>query len=235
MSEDWDDNITEHLLCAWYGWNMQHNPDPTIKGSYSVDVRTSTQYKNKQLHLRDLEKLSVEVAQNPEMAKWINVGELQRVRLEMMTIPTRTIMKSEEEMKADAAAAANAPPPTDVMELQLKARKLALEEAQLAFNAKQQQQREVMDHDEKMTANQARLVEAQARVAVSQNEKETEVIKLAAHSEETAAKLMSNEKINRENNQTTAFLKAIEETRKVQENTLYAKEIELKHETGSGV
>jgi hypothetical protein len=235
MSEDWDDNITEHMIAAWYGWNMQHNKDPSIKGAYSVDVRTSTQYKNKQLHLRDLEKLSVEAAQNPEMAKWINMGELQRVRLEMMTIPTRTVMKTEEQMAADEEAAKNQPPPTEVMDLQLKARKLALEEAQLAFEAKQQQQREIMEHEEKMTANQARLVEAQARVAVSQNEKETEIIKLAARSEETAAKLVSNEKMNRENNQTTAFGIAIAETRKRQENELYAEELKLKAATGSGV
>jgi hypothetical protein len=214
---------------------MQHNKDPSIKGAYSVDVRTSTQYKNKQLHLRDLEKLSVEAAQNPEMAKWINMGELQRVRLEMMTIPTRTVMKTEEQMAADEEAAKNQPPPTEVMDLQLKARKLALEEAQLAFEAKQQQQREIMEHEEKMTANQARLVEAQARVAVSQNEKETEIIKLAARSEETAAKLVSNEKMNRENNQTTAFGIAIAETRKRQENELYAEELKLKAATGSGV
>lgn len=235
MSEDWDDTITEPVISAYYSWNMQHNDDPSIKGSFSVDVRTSTQYKNKQLHLRDLEKLSVEVAQNPEMAKWINVGELQRVRLEMMTIPSRTIMKSDEQMQADAEAEANKPPAPEIIDLQLKARKLKLEEDQLAFEAKQQQQREIMEHEEKMTANQARLVEAQARVAVSQNEKETEIIKLAQKSEAEAAKIMSNEKMHRENLQTQAFLKAVEETRKEQELELYNKELDIKVKTGSGV
>lgn len=235
MSEDWDDTITEPVISAYYSWNMQHNNDPSIKGTFSVDVRTSTQYKNKQLQIRDLEKLSVEVAQNPEMAKWINVGELQRVRLEMMTVPTRTIIKTDEELQAQEEAEANKPPSPEIMDLQLKARKLALDEARLAFDAKQQQQREIMEHEEKMTANQARLVEAQARVAVSQNEKETEIIKLAQKSESEAAKIMSNEKMNRENLQTTAFLKAVEETRKQQELEIYDKEIELKRDTGSGI
>lgn len=235
MSEDWDDTITEPVISAYYSWNMQHNSDPSIKGSFNVDVRTSTQYKNKQLHIRDLEKLSVEVAQNPEMAKWINIPELQRVRLEMMDVPTRTIMKTEDQLEADAQAEANKPPAPEIMDLQLKARKLALDEARLAFEAKQQQQREIMDHEEKMTANQARLVEAQARVAVSQNEKETEIIKLAQKSESEAAKILSNEKMNRENLQTQAFLKAVEETRKQQELEIYDKEIELKRDTGSGI
>lgn len=235
MSEDWDDTITEPVISAYYSWNMQHNHDATIKGSFTVDVRTSTQYKNKQLHTRDLEKLSVEVAQNPEMAKWINIGELHRVRLEMMTLPTRTIMKTEEQLQADAEAEANKPPSPEMVDMQLKARKLALDEARLAFDAKQQQQREMMDNEEKMTANQARLVEAQARVAVSQNEKETEIIKLAQKSESEAAKILSNEKMNRENLQTKAFLKAIEETRKQQELQIYDREIELKRDTGSGI
>lgn len=235
MSEDWDDTITEPVISAYYSWNMQHNHDATIKGSFTIDVRTSTQYKNKQLHTRDLEKLSVEVAQNPEMAKWINIGELHRVRLEMMTLPTRTIMKTEEQLQADAEAEANKPPSPEMVDMQLKARKLALDEARLAFDAKQQQQREMMDNEEKMTANQARLVEAQARVAVSQNEKETEIIKLAQKSESEAAKILSNEKMNRENLQTKAFLKAIEETRKQQELQIYDREIELKRDTGSGI
>lgn len=235
MSEEWDDAITEPIISAYYAWNMQYNPDPSIKGEFSVDVRTSTQYKNKQLYIRDLEKLSVEAAQNPEMAKKINQGALTQVRLDMMNIPNRTIMKTPEEIAADEQAAANQPPPPEILQLQIDKQRLDLEAAKLNFEQTQQQQREAWEHEEKMTANQARLVESQARVAVSQNEKETEILKLMQRDSETASKLASNEKIAKENNQTTAFLKAVEETRKKQENELYAAEIELKHSTGSGI
>lgn len=236
MSEDWDDNMTGPMIEALYAWNMQYNPKPEIKGSFTIDVRTSTEYKNKQLHIRDLEKLSVEAAQNPEMAKWIRQPELQKMRLEMMTLPSRAIIKTDEEVAAEEAEAAeNAMPPIEMLELQMKGRELDLKEATLQFEAQQQQQREQWDHEEKMTANQARLVESQARVAVSQNEKETAILQLAARNEETAMKLMSQEKISRENNQTKAFLAGLEETRKQQEADAYQQEIDLAKTKGEGV
>lgn len=235
MSEEWDDNITTPIIEAYYAWNMQYNPKDEIKGVYSIDVRTSTEYKNKQLHIRDLEKLSVEAAQNPAMAKWIDQSQLARVRLSMMSIPSHEIIKSAEQVAEEEAAAANQPPPPEVMKLELDARRLALEEAELAFEMKQQQQREMWEHEEKMTANQARLVESEARVAVSQNEKETEILKLAQRSEEMAARLLSQEKIARENNLTKAFQVGLEETRKQQEADTYDREVDLANRTGQGV
>ena len=235
MSEEWDDNITAPIISAFYAWNMQYNPDPDIKGVYKVDVRTSTQYKNKQLHIRDLEKLSVEAANNPELAKRINAGELSKVRLDMMSLPHRTIVRTDEEVAEIEAEEAQAGPPPEIMELQLKARKQDLEEARLEFEMMQNQQREQWENEERMTANQARLVEAQARVTVSQNEKEIAILELMAKSEEAAAKIISSEKIARENLQTTAFLKALEETRKQQENEIWNREIDLARNKGSGV
>jgi hypothetical protein len=61
------------------------------------------------------------------------------------------------------------------------------------------------------------------------------MIKLAQKSESEMAKILSSEKMQRENLQTTAFLKAIEETRKQQELALYDKEIDLAKNKGSGV
>lgn len=214
MSEEWDSCITEPVIEAWYAWNMQHNDNPNIKGSFSVDVRTSSQYKNKQMHIRDLEKLSVESAQNPELAAWVNQPALQRVRLSAMNIPDASIIKTEEQYAADKQAAAEAQGPDPaIMQLQLEARKIALEEAKLAFEMKQQQQREIMEHSEKMEATRARLIESEARVTVSQNEKEIEILKLAQRSEETAAKILSGERIALANIQTQTFHKSLEDAR----------------------
>lgn len=235
MSEDWDDNMTAPIITAYYAWNMQYNDDNEIKGGFTVDVRTSTQYKNKQLYIRDMEKLSVESANNPEMARIINTANLTRVRLSMMHLPSRDILRTEEETKQYDEQQKQANPPIDVMNLQLQSRKLALEEAQLRFDMQQQQQREAWDHEEKMTANQARLVESQARVAVSQNEKEVEILKLQQKSDEAAAKIMSQEKIATQNIETSQFNKGLEETRKQQELLYYGKEIELAQKTGHGV
>jgi hypothetical protein len=235
MSEEWDDNMTAPIITAMYAWNMQNSLKPEIKGSYCVDVRTSTQYKNKQLHIRDLEKLSVESAQNLELAKWINQDELTKMRLGMMNLPSKAIIKSEDEVKAAEEAAKNAPPPPEIMKLQLESRKVALDEAKLAFDMKQAQQQAAWVHEEKMTANQARLVEAQARVAVSQNDKEIEIMTLAQRDSQASRELVTQEKIAQQNNQTKAFLTGLEETRKQQETEFYGKEVALAEKTGHGV
>lgn len=235
MSEEWDDNITSPIIEAYYAWNMQYNDDAEIKGVFDVDVRTSTQYKNKQLHLRDLEKLSVEAAQNPELAKHVNMGQLARTRLNMMSLPSREMIRTLEEVRQIEEQEANQPPPPEIMELQLKAREMDMKEAQMEFEVMQAQQREQWEYDERMASVQARLAEAEARVVVSQNEKEIAILELMQRNEEAAARMVSAEKIATMNNQTAAFNKSMEESRKAVEVQTWNREIDLADRTGSGV
>lgn len=226
MSEEWDDNITAPIIENMYAWNMQNSTRDEIKGSYVIDVRTSTQYKNKQLHIRDLEKLSVESAQNPALAKFLNPDRLAKARLDLMSIPSKSILKTADELKADEEAAKKAPPDPALMELQLKARKLKLDEDTLAFDVKQQQTANLWMHQEKMAADQARLIESQARVAVSQNDKEIAIMQLQSKHELGQGALATQEKIATQNNQTATFLKSMEETRKRQEADAYTAQVE---------
>lgn len=236
MSEDWDDNMTSPIIEQWYAWNMQYNPKPEIKGAFSVDVRTSTEYKNKQLHLRDLEKLSVEAAQNPELAKNLNLGALARMRIEMMNLPSKSVIKPLEQVQQEEAeAAANAGPDPTILELQLKSREIAVKEAQLQLESQQMQQREIWEHEERMAANRARLVESEARVAVSQNEKEIALIELAQRDKENSDRLLAQYQINRENNHTKVFMGSMEEARKQQEADSYQAEIDLARNQGHGI
>lgn len=226
MSEEWDDNITAPIIQNMYAWNMQNNPRDDIKGSYKVDVRTSTQFKNKQLHLRDLEKLSVESNQNPSLGKWINQDQLSKARLSMMNLPTDTIVKDDAQVKQDEAAAANAPPPPQVMELQLKAREIALKEAELQFKMKQEVQEAAWTHEEKMADVQVRMSEAQARVASSQNDKDVAIMTLQQQGQQHDAKLQSDQQMATTDNQTKAFLKGLEESRKRAEAESYATQVQ---------
>ena len=236
MSEDWDDNITAPIIEQWYAWNMQYNNDPKIKGAFSIDVRTSTEYKNKQLHLRDLEKLSVEAAQNPELAANLNIGALTRMRIEMMNLPSKAVIKPIEQVEAEKAEAeANAMPDPDLMKLQLEARRLGVEEAKLQLESQQMQQREIWEHEERMAANQARLVESEARVAVSQNEKEIAILELAQRDKENTQDTLAKLQISRENNHTKVFMGSIEEARKQQEADSYQAEIDLAKTKGQGI
>lgn len=242
-AEEWDDSVTEKIIRRMYGWNMQYSKDDYIKGNYGIDVRSSTEYKNKQLHLRDLEKLSLEATQNPELGILLNMEEISRARLAMMKLPSGKIVRTTEEVAvAREEAAKNQPPDpnvlkaqTDQMKLELEAARLRLEEQKLQFDAQQNQQREAWEHEEKMSANFARLREAEAMVLRTQNEKEIQILQLASRSENEAQKNAIMSQIATQNNETKTFLKAMEETRKQQEALLVEKELDLANKTGKGI
>jgi hypothetical protein len=241
LAEEWDDQVTDKIIRRMYAWNMQYNPKPEIKGDFSVDVRSSTEYKNKQIHLRDIERLSVEASQNEQLGMLLNIDELQRVRLTMMNIPYKGVVRSKEEVKQIQQEMANKPNP-EMMELELKKQEIEqktaeteLKKAQLAFEIQQQQQREAWEHEEKMAANYARTVEAQAMVVRSQNEKETQLLQIAARAQSEAERnnIMAQTAVM--NNETNVFLKSLEETRKTREMMLTQQELDLAKKTGEGI
>lgn len=241
LAEEWDDQVTQKIISRMYGWNMQYSKNKDIKGNYIIDVRSSTEYKNKQLYIRDLERLSVEAAQNPEMAMAINAAELTKVRLNMMHLPNRTILRTNEEIEQMKAEQANKPDP-QMIELEIKkmeaetARMMAEhKKAELEFNALQQQQREAWDHEEKMASNYARTVESNAMVLRAQTEKETELIKLAAKSEDERMKQEYLLKANTDSLDNKAFIAGMEQNTKQREQLLTQQELEIKKKQGSGI
>lgn len=241
LSEDWDDNVTEKVIRRMYGWNMQYNPKPEIKGNYSIDVRTITEYKAAQMNLRDLERLSMEASSNPQMALMLNMDELYRARLAAMRIPYSGIVKTPEQIAEAQQAAANQPDPA-MVELQLKNRELDIEEAKIAleqermkFEMVQQQQREQWDHEEKMSANYARTVEAEARVIATQNEKDIQYLQLAAKMENEAERNAITRQIAIENNATKRFDAQMKASAKARDQLLTLEELKAKERTGSGI
>lgn len=99
-SDEWDDQVTAKIIRRFYSWNMQYSEKDDIKGNFSIDVRSANEYKNKQIHARDLEKLSVEMGQNPHIAKWVKPDVLTTIRFSLMALPTRNLMRTQEEADA---------------------------------------------------------------------------------------------------------------------------------------
>lgn len=241
LSEDWDDNVTEKIIRRMYGWNMQYNPNPAIKGNYTIDVRTSTEYKNKQMHIRDMERLSMEAQQNPQMAMVINMEELTSARLAMMHLPTGSIIRSPEEIAAAKQQAAQQPNP-DSMKMQVEMEKinvekakLALEEKKLQFEQTLQQQREVMDYQERQQANQARMLEAQATVIRTQNEKEIQFLQLAQRMETEAERNRIMAQIAVMNDGTKRFQAQATAEARARDQLLTIEEMKIKTREGTGI
>jgi hypothetical protein len=241
LSEDWDDNVTEKIIRRMYGWNMQYNPNPNIKGNYTIDVRTSTEYKNKQMHIRDMERLRMEAQSNPAIAQVVNMDELVKASLAMMHLPSAAILKTPEEIAAAAQAAAEQPNP-DMMKMQIEMEKinvdkqrLALEAQQLQFEQTLQQQREIMDYQERQQANQARMLEAQATVIRTQHEKEIQFLQLAQKMEDSKERNKLMAQIAILNDSTKRFEAQAHAEAKARDQLLTIEEMKIKNREGTGI
>lgn len=244
MAEMWDDAITTKLITRLYHYNLQYNWNPEFMGSdFEVNVKSSTEARNRQLAIRDVEKISVEAAQNPELASMLNMQELQRTRLSMMHLPSGTIVKSDEQIAQEQAeAAANQPPDPAMLEIQLKqqelelkAQQLELDKARLQFEATKEQQREAWQHDERLSANEARMREAEARVIEVQTNREIAMIQLAQKDEVSRAQIMAQLDMANITDQTKRFLAGIAAQQKATEQAQTEEELRIKREVGTGI
>lgn len=241
LAEEWDDQVTEKIIRRMHAWNMQYSPKDEIKGDYVVDVKSSTEYKNKQMYIRDVERLSMEVTQNPQLAMAVNVDELARARLKLMHLPSNRIIKSTEEYMQAVQASQSQPNPEMIrIQLEMKEaeradRELALKEAQLQFEMNQAQQREIMEHKERMAANFARVQEAQAQVLKARSEVQREMLQAAQKNQQFMNKLMADKEMNELGVHAQIFMKSMEETRAQQDQLLYNRELDIKERMGSGI
>lgn len=242
-NEAWDDLMTDKHICRMIAWNIQYNPDNSIKGNFKVDVKASSDYRNKQLYIRDMEKLSLEASQNQEMGKHVDMNELTRARLSMMHLPSQGIVRSPEQVaEMEQAAAQGGEPNPDVLKYNLEVERISIEkdrlllEAQkLEFERTQAQRREEMEFEERRGNTYARIAEAEAQVIASQNDKDVAVMALASKDEQFRNKLALTAEIATQRNETTAYLKGLEDNRKARDQLLYDKEMNIKLKMGSGV
>ena len=241
LAEEWSDQITEKVIRRMYAWNMQYNPNEAIKGDYVVDVKSASEYKNKLMITRDLERLSMEVMNNPEMADVVDMEELTRARLAVMQLPSNKIVRKPEESAQIRQQRQEQPNPA-MIELQIKMAEaetkryeLQLKEKQLQFEMQQQQQRELWEHQEKMGSNQARELEAQAQVMKARSEVQVEMIQLAQKDEQFRAKLAADREMAELGNSAQIFLESMRASNKRIELAQTEEELAIKREKGTGI
>lgn len=242
-SDSLDNNMIEPRIRALYDWNMQYNPDNSMKADMEIRIKSSTEYRNKEMYIRDMEKLSVESSNNPELAKHLEMNAVTRARISMMTLPSRSLVKSLDQVLAEEEQRqANQPPNVDLIKaeaemkrVELEDKRLQLEAAKLEFEKAQNQQREAWEHEERTLNTYARVTEAQSELLRSQNDKETAMIQLAAKmkNEQEKQSLMANIAIM--NEETKRYLASMQATVKAREQLLTEREQDIKLKTGSGI
>lgn len=237
-SEAWDDNITDPIIQGAYDWIMQYGEDNTVKGNFRIDVRSSTDTKNNLMQIQNMEKVSLEASQDPDLALVVNKRKMTMARLAAMGIPATMINSVDEVRRLEEERANQGPPPElqiKMKELEIKERELALKEQELQFQLQQQQQREAWEYEERMAATMARIAEAEAAAVRTQNEKETALINMAAKQEVELSKLQQTYGIAVMNDSTKKFLEGQKAVQKDKELISRQQEMKLKQKFGTGI
>src|SRR5690606_38642311 len=123
----------------------------------------------------------------------------------------------------------------EMAKLEVYKQRLALVQAKAQFEAQHKMMLAQMDQEEKLGANQARLAEANASVLKARLDMQVELLKLAQKDEQFNNQLLSNAQLAELAEQTKVYLAGMQEARKLQENQLYDKELQIKEKMGSGI
>jgi hypothetical protein len=244
-AESWDDYITQKLIDRMYHWNIQYNLRPEFANfDFEVDVRSSTELRNKQIQIANLEKLSVEAAQNPELADHVDQSSMTRARLTMMRLPEMGIIRTPEQVEQIRQERAQQPQPPDPNQVKLEIERsrvemererLAFEREKFQFESTKQLQQLRLEEMVNLEQIEARKFDAQSRVLQVQTEREIAVLQLAARSEADRAKVIAQLEKQNMADETERFLAGISAAEGASERALMREEMQLKAKTGSGV
>ena len=189
LSERWDDYINIPIVDRFYHYEMQYGDDSGVKGDYEVMAGGATERIDKQVKAQDLERIMGMAGSNPEFMAQIDVGEAFREWV--ATTRSGNILKSREQIEADAAEAAQAQanqPDPELIEAQARA------EQAKAANAKIELDRESDAADRDLRAQIAEAtVDKESREIVARSEENKIKLQIAQMQRELALMKMANE------------------------------------------
>ena len=203
----WDDEITKTLIGRFYDWNMQNSDKNELKGDFEVDARGTSVLLVKEIQTQALMAL-LDYTAHPVYGPLLKAAALLRKTVQSQQIPPDEIVKTDDEIKADAAEQQkNKQPDPEQMKAQAN-----LQGIQMKIQADQQ-------------ALQAKLADAQmerqARAEERAVELQTEMMKLAQEHQLSMAQI-------------EAKLKEVMQTTQTKRD-LAAAEMVLKRAMGTGI
>jgi len=237
------DNVTKKCIRWMYDWNMQFNPREDIKCDAEVDVRTPIQWINAQSEKLDLERLSMEMVQNPEIAAKVDAGKLTALRLSTMHVPHESILRTPEEEEAwrQEQAENQAPDPNmikaeaEMIVAQTRQAEVELKREQLQFDKEEGHRQAELEYMRYMENQQTRLQEAEARVLAEQLKYNTKMAELAMRSETDRARIMAELEKTNMNNEIALFRAGQDNALKAKQLEQTDQELQIKRQGGTGI
>ena len=182
-AHNWDDDVTARLIPRMYDWFMQHDPDPSIKGDFEVEVRGASYLLIKDTQAQHAQLLIQLAAQDPGLAQMLNLDALYRVYLGFMDIPVERLLKSPEQVSREKAAA----PPDPMQQLMVEEKTAIVEKLRAetaAANAKAQAggvtEKDVMEMELEYAKLQGGQYQVEAQLEIERTRQNTQLLRAAA-------------------------------------------------------
>lgn len=235
--------LTKPVIEWMYHWNMQYNPDPSIKGDFEVDVRAPIRALQASKEKIELERLSLEAANNPEMASWIKMDALAKLRLMgMNSIPESVIRTEEERMQWQQEQQQNQQPDPNMVkaeaarqDAETKRMELDFKRDELAYKQDELFKQAQMEYQRYLENQETREKEAQVKLMSMMIEREIALINMATKHESELARVRAELDKSTLDTEAKLFMKGQEVGIKREQIMSHEREMALKREKGSGI
>ena len=99
--KSWDDDLTTSILRRFYDWNMQFNPDDSIKGDMEVDARGTSVLLVREIQSQNLLNVVTNWSVHQVLGGWLKVRPAMTKALQTMMIPPDDMLFTQEEYDAN--------------------------------------------------------------------------------------------------------------------------------------
>jgi hypothetical protein len=230
-SMNWDDNITRPLVQRFYHYEMQYGEDESVKGDYEVEVGGATERIEAQMRAQEIERMLGLAGSNPEFQMHVDAGKAFRALVDnTRTGDVLRTVEEVEQLKAEQEAAAQQQQQSDPELLKAQAAMITAESRQqeAAASAQLNNAKQQLASLEMQTRYQGQVAEAQSRQNEATLTYHLGLAKIAAEKEKSVMSLQKDLELADITAHTQLSLKEIDFAQ-------FEREVEVKHEYGTGV
>lgn len=193
---DWDDNVTKPLITRFYHWNMQYNPDESLKGDYEVHARGTSALLLREQQAINLMALLDKYSAHPVVGPALKSEATLRKIVQALHITPEEVVKTKEELELEAKAKAEQPPQEDP---QIIIERMRAEQIDLRAQHAQalQAQRDQFDGEQRQLDRNQRRDLALLEVQKLDRQLQMQALVLAQNGNQTLQKILADLKKNR--------------------------------------
>lgn len=227
------DNVMRPVVEFFVDWFMAFGEDESIKGNFSIDVRSPSEILAKQLEANDLERLLLLAGQNEGVGRVINMDALVEMKVRSMKLPHAEIIKTKQQiaMEDQQRAQQEQQPDAGTLRAQAEFARIELEKEQFAYQQQVDSIRQEAQHRQMVMENsrhqqqiQARFLESEARLQVAFANLQVAIIQASQKAES------ERERLDHQRAVEEARL-ALQQFKASQEMVMNAENLQLKRDT----